>query len=180
MTLTLRSGFVSGLRDLDSELRNFFAASTSYRAASGRGSVILILDEDEELGRLVRFLADRTKMEVRVVCMSDPRAARKFIEDSGESSVKAVIVDVELLSGTGASFYSWVRSEEPDVPIFMKGTRKQIVEFTGNGNGSGNGNGWRFGTFVLEDTTDMDYVRALGFPSRCDKLVREFRHEHAG
>ena len=174
MTLTLRSGFVRGLKTFDDELRNFFAASASYRAASGSGNVILILDEDEELARLVRFIADRSNMDVTVVFISDPRDARKLIEESEESSVKAVIVDVDLLNRTNGSFYAWVRESKLNVPMFMKGTRAQITEFTGNGAG------WRFGTFVQEETKPSDYVKALGFPRRCEVFAQEFAHAHSG
>ena len=171
MTLTLKSGFVRGIQSFDEELRRYFSASVRYRASGSKGNVILILDRDDGLAKMVRFLADKTGMNVRVVCLSSPSDAKKLVEESGETQIKAVIADVDLLNQTNGSFHSWIKtSHNGDVPIFIKGKREELKAFTGNGNG------YRFGTFVQEETTAMDYVEALGFPKKCEEFVAEFQH----
>jgi len=178
MTLTLKSGFRMGLQTFDEELRKYFTASTRYRASGSKGNIILILDRDDGLANLVRFLADKTGMEVRVVMLSSPADAKKLVEESEESwgaRVKAVIVDVDLLNQTNGSFHAWIKSSgHGNVPIFIKGKREELKAFTGNGSG------YRFGMFVQEETTAMDYVQALGFPKKCEGLVAEFQHANMG
>jgi hypothetical protein len=177
MTWTLKAGFMRGLQSFDDELRRYFGASMRYRASGSKGNVILILDSDDGLVRLVRFLADKVCMNIRVVCLSNPANVKKLVEEAGKTKVRAIIADVDLLNQTNGSFHAWIKSSgNGDIPIFIKGRRDELKVFTSNGNG----NGYRFGMFVKEETTAKDYIAALGFPKKCEGLVAEFQHANIG
>ena len=166
MTFTLKTGLLRSLKGFDDELGKYFGASARYRAASRNGGVILIVDKEEQLFKMVSFLAEKTNMNVTVVRLATPADARKLIEESGPSSVKAVILDADILESTNGSFNDWVKNTGVDVPVFIKGNRDQIITFKTSG--------LRLGMFIQEDTSSMDYVEALGFPARCRTLVEEY------
>jgi hypothetical protein len=166
MTFTLKTGLMKSLKSFDEELQRYFGASARYRAASRSGGIILIVDHDDRLFRLVTFLVEKTGIEVKVVQLDTPGDARKLIEEGGPSAVKAVILDADLLASTNGSFNTWVQASGVDVPVFIKGSRDQVITFKASG--------FRFGVFIEQETTAMDYAEALGFPERCRALVSEF------
>jgi CheY-like chemotaxis protein len=170
MTLALGTGLLRSLKAFDNELTRYFEVAAKYRAAARKG-VIVLVDKDEELFRLFKFLAERAELGVRVVLVGSPHEAKKLIIRDGTAGIKAVVIDADLAAMSNGELRKWIQSSGADVPVFVKGARDEVSRERVHGE--------RFGALVKEELTPMGYVEALGLPPACCPYVAEFEREMA-
>lgn len=159
MNLFMRGGVEKSLRDLNENLDNYFHTSRKYRSSLRRGSLIL-LDNNDRMFNLLRFLSNKCGMKAGVVHVKDSESARKAVEELSPLNVKAVLIDSSLAD---SEFAEWIDRECPRIPVWVVNCETEIKNKVGG----------RFG--VIEKSTPMSrVVETIGFPRECQEMVEEF------
>jgi len=167
MRLFMKESVEKSMKDFEEGLENYFATSRQHRSRKRRGSIIL-LDKTEDMFDFFNFLSDKCGLDLSIIRVLDEQSARKAIEDLGEDSVKAVVIESSMVdeSLNGGSLVCWLQSNYSTIPVWISNCEDEKRDLIRSQT-------MKIG--IIEKNTALDkIVEILGFPKECENMVSQY------